>query len=318
MAISVLFSWVIYSVSMRELNTSLHRQDTIFRNLPEFGDNDSTYLTQLPDVQLTAAEHRLQLNLTTLNLGILVLAGGASFWLARRTLQPIESALETQGRFTADASHELRTPLTAMKTEIEVALREPELGSPEAKILLQSNLEEISKLESLSNALLQLAQHDSTKPSQDVSALPAVAADALSRLHKVIKQRGVFINNEITAGHVIGDHDSLVELIVILLDNAIKYSDRKATVVLSARQRGHVAEISVRDHGRGIKASEIPHLFDRFYRADASRSKDKVEGYGLGLSIAKKIVDMHRGTIEVSSTPGKGSTFTVKLPAPRA
>ena len=112
-----------------------------------------------------------------------------------------------------------------------------------------------------------------------------------------------------------GDHLSLREALVTILDNAVKYSlDKSEVNVTAAKKQGNV-EIKIADHGIGIKAADQPYIFDRFYRADTARSKHHADGYGLGLAIAKNIVEMHGGRITVSSRPGKGSVFTVALPA---
>lgn len=315
MAISILFSVVIYGTSEQELRQSFHRESVIYQIGPgfRFNMNDGRSDTTLEEL-FDRAKSRLMLNLVIINAGILILAGGASFVLARRTLTPIEAALEAQGRFAADASHELRTPLTAMKSEIEVALRGKELSGDEARQLLESNLEEIAKLEALSIGLLKLAQQDGQTIAKAPIDMREASDAAIKRLSAAAKKQGVQIDNQIGNLTVGGDHDSIVELLAILLDNAIKYSPAKSTITLGATAHGHWAHITVRDEGQGIKALDIPHIFDRFYRADSSRSKQQIAGYGLGLSIAKKITDLHGGTIEVTSRTGKGSVFTVKLP----
>lgn len=315
MAISILFSVVIYGTSEQELRQSYHRESMIYQLGPGFRLNLNDNLgNATPEDLFNDAKTRLKLNLVIINAGILILAGGASFVLARRTLSPIEAALEAQGRFAADASHELRTPLTAMKSEIEVALRGRELSGGEARQLLESNLEEIAKLEALSTGLLRLAQQDGQTIAKSPVNLGEASGAAIKRLSAAAKKQDVQIDNKIgdlTAG---GDRDSIVELLAILIDNAIKYSPAKSKITLGATTHGHWAHITVRDEGQGIKALDIPRIFDRFYRADSSRSKQQIAGYGLGLSIAKKIADLHGGTIEVTSRPGKGSVFTVKLP----
>jgi signal transduction histidine kinase len=314
MAISIIFSVVLYNVSARELHNDLRRQMPYFEQFQPnsgFGEGFEGFEGQ----QEANSEHRLQLQLVLVNLIILVAAGGASYWLARRSLRPIEEALEAQGRFTADASHELRTPLTAMKSEIEVALRSPKLDAKETRELLASTLEEIGKLESLSNGLLRLAQHsdDDREAFVEVS-LAKVATDAVERLSGAIKRRPVVIYNEVEATMVWGDRQHLTEVVAILLDNAIKYSPPKSAVTLASKVQGHYAYLEVRDKGQGIAAADLPHIFDRFYRAETSRTKDQAGGYGLGLSIAKKISELHGGSIEVSSRVGHGSSFTLKLP----
>ena len=113
---------------------------------------------------------------------------------------------------------------------------------------------------------------------------------------------------------IYGNKQSLIELLTILLDNAIKYSNKNRLVILKSKKLDHRILITVSDQGIGIDRENLPHIFDRFYRADKSRSKEKITGYGLGLSIAKRIIDIHNGIIRAESKLGKGSEFTVEIP----
>ncbi len=317
MAISIVFSGIIYNLSIREIAAGFRNYNSGLRTFPRFREALPPELFTVQQQQFDAARTRLETRLINLNLVILVVSGGVCYLLARRTLHPIENALEAQSRFTADASHELRTPLTAMKTEIEVSLRDPKLSLKETRALLASNLEEISKLESLSNGLLKLAQNNGQSPKSRVN-LAKVSRQALERVEKTRAAKALSIEDKIGPLKVRGDEASLVELLVILLDNAIKYSPPDTVITLSAEQQGHTIVLSVADQGAGIKASDLPYIFDRFYRADTARSK-QVDGYGLGLSIAEQIVNSHGGHIGVKSAPGRGSVFSVKLPvAPAA
>ncbi len=319
LVLSALFSVALYRESSAQLTeNATHQRNAINRLLlpTAFEPRRAEFLQQLAD-QLDTDERRLILRLLVLNLSTLLLGGGAAYALARRTLQPIQASLEARGRFTADASHELRTPLTAMRTEIEVALRSGKLTASEAKDLLASNLEEIAKLEALSAGLLRLAQFENGLDPAAITKVPVreLFESATNRYQALISSRK--INLEITAGTetIAGDQASLVELVAVLLDNAIKYSPKSSPIKLASEVTGHSVKLSVADAGAGIKASDIPHIFDRFYRADRSRTKgEHVNGYGLGLSIAKRIVQVHRGTIAVESKPEHGTTFTIKLP----
>ncbi len=312
MVVSLFFSITLYRVSVNQLDTSLRRQYVHFRIFSDVFEAPPSKAQ--PSEELDFGSHRLATELVYFNLAILVAGSAASYWLAKRTLRPIEDALEAQSRFTADASHELRTPLAAMQTQTEVALRNPKLSKGEARELLESNLEEVAKLKALSEGLLRLANQDSFEPTKTVQ-LHKVAASAADRLRPLVVQKQIKLSEDISPVAIKGDETSLVEMAVILLDNAIKYSPAKSTIELAVKPQGKHAILMVKDEGIGIKASDLEHIFERFYRADQSRSKDKTEGYGLGLSIAKKIADMHHGAIEVKSMPSKGSTFTAKLPA---
>lgn len=314
--ISIGFSVAVYRISSAEVESGLTRQTMALRANPFFAPMmDRSEIIDLQNQQLDSAEHHLLVNLIGYNLGILMLAGVGCYWLACRTLEPIQAALEAQNRFTADASHELRTPLTAMRSEIEVALREPQLKPAEAKELLKSNLEEIKKLEQLSSGLLTLAQRQDVAANQlaPVSLAQSVE-EAVERLKTVTANKKMKVHVAVSDSIMVqGESWSLSELVHILLDNAIKYSEADKQIWIKASVHGNQVRFSVRDEGVGIKASDIPFVFQRFYRADSSRSKDTVSGYGLGLSIAKQIVETHGGSIGVVSQPDKGTKFRVTL-----
>lgn len=318
MFISIVFSATLYQISSSEIGQSLGRQTRILRelqgNMPL--SNPMQDFDSLRTQQLEASNSHLKTNLIYLNLLILVLSSGASYFLARKSMRPIEEMMEAQNHFTADASHELKTPLTVMKTEIEVGLRDKKTNLSDMKKMLVSNLEEINKLEVLSNALLNLSryQNDNKKDFKNLS-ISEIVTEAFEKIEKLAEKKGIHFNNKLEDVKISGDKKSLVELFVILLENAIKYSDTKSTVSIKiGHEDNKFAVVQIADRGIGIKKSDIPFIFNRFYRADQSRCKEKCEGYGLGLSIAKSIIDLHNGQISVVSTPGEGSEFTIKLP----
>ena len=307
MVVSVSFSVVLYRVSTAELE----------RGLPVRGQFGELFISGGPfeewrQQRIQESRDRLTGQLITVNLVMLAVGGAASYFLARRTLQPIQEAMDSQSRFTSDASHELRTPLTTLQTELEVALRNPNLTRNEMRALLDSNLEEVGKLRSLTDRLLQLSNgHEIVMEPIDVEQ-PAI--DAIGRVVSLAQAKNIAIENNVRSAMVNGDAVSLADLLVILLENAIKYSADGAKIRLNSKKVGKTLHINVIDKGIGIKADDIDRIFDRFYRADTSRSSQNVRGYGLGLSIARKIVAQHKGHINVSSRLGKGTTFTVELP----
>lgn len=318
MAISVSFSFALFNISSKELGRGLGRQTGLMRDLPmeRFQGGFVPNFEELRVQQLDESNGRLRDNLIYFNVLILLLSSGAGYFLARKTLEPIEEAVEAQNHFTADASHELRTPLTAMKTEIEVAMRDKKLNLDQAKVLLKSNLDEIGKLESLSNALLKLSryQNESRTDFRKLS-LSRLVVEAYQKVEPLAEEKNISFDNDLNDVSILGDKQSLVELFVILLDNAIKYSPNNSTIVIKINSTDDHVIATIKDYGAGIKASDLPFIFNRFYRADNSRSKGKISGYGLGLSIAKRIVELHNGKISVISRPGKGSQFTLKFKA---
>lgn len=313
MIISILFSGVVYQQSTQEIGRGLRMQALRF--------NRERALTEQPphplDISvLEEAKKRIAVQLLFINLGILILSGLSAYFLSGKTLKPIEKVLEEQKRFISDASHELRTPLTALKLEIEVALRDKNLDLKEAQKLLQSNLEEVNKMQSLSNYLLTLNRYQTSKIKLDFEAVKVfdVIRESLINTQKLANKKKIRILQKGKDVEIITNQQSLVELINILLDNAIKYSKQDKTIIISTKSDHRNVYISVKDQGIGIKASDIPYIFNRFFRADISRSKTHVEGFGLGLSIAKGILIPLNGKISVESSLNEGSTFLITLP----
>lgn len=313
MIISGLFSAIVYRIVSTEIERGVRRQAVRMMPLPGnvFFDEDSRQ--QIID----EAKQRVLFELFAINAGILILSGTAGYFLAGKTLKPISEMVEEQRRFVADASHELRTPLTVLKTETEVALLDKKLTVSSAKKLLESSLEEIDKLKKLTDYFLTLNKYqDSTKTiSFEIFDLGDVARSVISKLSPVAKKRKIEIVDNIQSVNIRANKISMRELITILVDNAIKYSFDEGKVIISTFLKKNNVIITVEDFGLGIKNSDLPFIFNRFYRADFSRTRNESSGYGLGLSIARSILDMHKGKIEVKSNVGKGSIFTVILPS---
>jgi signal transduction histidine kinase len=232
-----------------------------------------------------------------------------------------EHTLAAQRRFVADASHELRTPLATIRTNLELLQRAgDDLSSMDRDEAMADALAEIERLSRLVGDLLTLARVDSglRLERRDIVQADRLVRDvyrqarlmALSREHRVVAE-------PIEPATVIGDADYLKELLLVLVDNAIQYTPDGGEIRLSLERQGDEAVISVTDNGVGIAADDMPHLFERFYRADHARHRTTgvAHGTGLGLSIAQWIADEHDGRIEVESEFGKGSRFTVHLPA---
>lgn len=312
-AISLFFSVNLYNLAYNELERGLQRQTMDLQRAPRLRDILNDRLTPTYE-QLEEGRQRILWRLFYANLGIALLGGVGCYFLARATLRPIEEAMEKQNRFTADASHELRTPLAAMQSEIEVALRSKKLTKAEAKKLLGSNLEEVAKLSSLASGLLSLANGKDTFVSREKIDISKVAKAAVESFKEAAKLKKVQISSSGSTAWVMADRQALTQVLNILIDNAIKYSKPGTSISVETNKAGKQAIISVADQGIGINQSNFAHIFERFYRADSSRSKNNTGGYGLGLSIAKQLVEQHKGTIGVKSAVNKGSTFSVKLP----
>ena len=310
--ISIGFSVAIYKVVSHDLAFGLNRQSQrISRDFPVF--SNSPYLR--PGDELKETKDHLLGRLILLNVFVLIGAGGLSYLLARRTLQPIEAAHEQQKRFTADVSHELRTPLTALKMESEVALMDTSASKSELRDVIKSNVEESEKLTSLVSNLLRLSQlDDDAKLAMltEISLSDAVMS-AIDQLAMVAQKRDMSIVSTVQADvYVRGEMATLTQLFSTLIENAVKYSADGSNVEIEVKTSQQVAQVIIKDSGAGIAKDDLDHVFERFYRADSSRTG--TNGFGLGLSIAKLIADSHQGSISLSSRAGKGTTATVTLP----
>jgi heavy metal sensor kinase len=227
----------------------------------------------------------------------------------------LEEAIRGSKQFVADASHELRTPLTVMRGELEGMAQDAQLGA-ETREALGSVLEEVDRLAEIVEGLFALSRLDAGEAEAervrfDLAELAASTADQMSLL---AEDKEVKVACESSPGVTVeGDRARLKQVVVNLLDNAIKYTPRGGRVTLSVRRDGGDAVLDVTDNGIGIPAQALPHVFKRFFRVDGSRSRER-GGAGLGLSIVKSICLAHGAEVEVTSTPGAGSTFRIRQP----
>lgn len=221
--------------------------------------------------------------------------------------------------FVANVSHELRTPVTVIKGYAETLLsgaleKDPERGTR----FLQIIRNHADRLSSLIRDLLALSELESGEVGMQLGKLPL--DDAIRQALLLVGQRGeekgvvlTYAGGETAVATVRADRGRLEQVLINLLDNAVKYSEPGGTVTVAAAQEGDMVRVSVRDSGIGIPQKDLPRLFERFYRVDEARSRDN-GGTGLGLSIVKHIVQVHGGTVKVESTPGRGSVFSFTLP----
>ena len=277
------------------------------------GRPDSASFIDMQEAQETRVRQRLNQELFLINLAALVLGGLLSYWFAGRTLRPIEEAHEAQARFAADASHELRTPLTNLRLENEVFLRQKGFTEADARELINSNLEEVQRLEGLSSSLLALTQYAQTPLTCKPVSIKRLVADAVKSMQKQADARRVTIVSDMPVRKVYGHAESLVQLLSILVDNAIKYGPEKGTVTIGGRKQDGGYAIWVQDEGPGISAADMPYIFDRLYRGDKARSS-KAGGYGLGLSLAQAIATANNAQLTASNAKPRGARFTLVLP----
>jgi signal transduction histidine kinase len=273
----------------------------------------------LLDRSLEIATARRLLSILLLTGGVgLVLLFLASLFLAERAIVPMRKAWERQKRFIADASHELKTPLTVIAANTDVVLgNRQETVASQAKWLgyIRSETERMSKLV---NDLLNIAKLDATEtePVTQPFNLSDVVVAACLPLESLAFESGRSLITEVQPNLTYaGDADSLQQVVGILVDNAVKHASGEGDILVSLVREPETGrmKLSVRNPGAGIPAAESERIFERFYRPDASRARE-TGGYGLGLSIAKSVVERHGGTISVGSTPDGQTTFTIVLP----
>lgn len=223
-----------------------------------------------------------------------------------------EQALQTQRRFVADASHELRTPLTTVRGNLDLLRREPPISDPDRMAVLADLIEESDRLIRMVNHLLVLARADVQPPEwQEPVSLKSVF-DHVQRQVKQLAPNRIVCFEPVVPELVIvrGNEDALKQVLLILLDNAVKHTPTPAQISVYTAIVGAQVEICVRDAGPGIPADELPKIFDRFYVVDTARTQNST---GLGLAIAKTLVESQKGSLSVSSSADCGTTFKVKL-----
>jgi len=247
-----------------------------------------------------------------INIAALTIGGVLSYWFASRTLKPLQDAHDAQTRFAADASHELRTPLANMQLENEIFLRQKQFSEDDARELIASNLEEIQRLEALSGNLLALTNYDQVSLERQPVAVAKAVETAQKQLHKAASAKLVTVKTELETATISAHEPSLVQLLTIILDNALKYGPQGGTVRVTGAVHGTQYELHIADEGPGIPPADMPHIFDRLYRGDKARSST-VPGYGLGLALAKEIAEANHAELSVANDTKKGAVFTIML-----
>ncbi len=285
--VSVIFSTIIYSNTVNSFNIrpikSVQSEAIIKR------DNE--------------IKKEMLFHLIVLDSIIIILGTIGSYFLSKKTLRPIEENLDLQMQFISNASHELKTPITVISMENEVLLREKNHSNEELLNQIKSNLEEVNSLSKLVNILLELARNN--KITLEKVKVTDIANNAIDKLRVLSNKKNINILNNLNNLEITANKDILEEVIVIVLDNAIKYSDKNTTIKIYSKN----SKIFIEDEGIGIKEKDLKYIFDRFYRADKSHS---TEGYGLGLSLAKHLTEKMKLKISAYNNKDKGSTFVIE------
>jgi Signal transduction histidine kinase len=290
-------------------------------NLPEAEKRSSLPLKTVQLMtEITAEVYYLNRLLWSIGIGIGVgafLSVIAGYALARRALVPIQKAWDKQQQFIADASHELRSPLSVVQGQMQLLLRHPDHTIEEESVPISAVLKETQRMSNMVGGLLLLARGDSHE--EVISCKPVRVDGIVKELAKNMepimdyKQLRLQAHIEDTELLIAGDEERLMQLFMIIIDNAIKFTQERGQIDLACVRQGKSVLVTVKDDGAGISERDLPLVFNRFYKGDTARDR-KDHGAGLGLSIARWIVDQHHGSIHISSVAERGTTVTIRFP----
>lgn len=292
---------------------SLFLYFSLTKNITDNLEND----TNLSDNQVVSNTiDQIQTTILSVDAVVLFLVAGLSYVLAGKTLKPIQAALEAQTQFTADASHEFRTPLAIIKYNGDIALKNSKLTIDEAREVIGSSVEEAEHMSAIVERLLMLARNENGWNNLGMEQL-----DLKDLLEKAVRSMSVLAENKnlvlkikrTEPVKVSGNPGSLNEMILNILQNSIDYTPAGGRITVELFQKDRYARMVVSDTGIGISADDMPHIFERFYKSDKARTLK--QGGGLGLSIVQNILQKHKGTIEITSEPDKGTKVSVSLPS---
>ncbi|KQO18151.1 sensor histidine kinase [Paenibacillus sp. Leaf72] len=252
---------------------------------------------------------------SVVGLAMLIILFFTSRFFANQSIRPVREAFDKQKQFIADASHEMKTPLTIINTNTDVLLSNSEDTIHNQAKWLHYIKSETERMTKLTNDLLYLTEMDDARTSMIYSKfnMSDAVENIILTMEAVIFEKNVSLDYDIEPDLMVqGSSEQIKQVVMILLDNAVKYTSAKGTVTMSLQKQQNDIVLAVTNTGEGIAAEHLTRIFDRFYRTDSSRAR-KQGGYGLGLAIAKSIIDQHKGKIYAKSTVGESTSFYVHL-----
>ncbi|WP_040394822.1 sensor histidine kinase [Centipeda periodontii] len=247
----------------------------------------------------------------------LVFAAGIGYVLSGGAMKPVREAYEKQRQFAADASHELRTPLAVVLASADLLRSDPSITSPFLKQVIEDVRDEVKKMTKLVSDLLTVARTDGKANQMRLVRMDLVSAvqQTVRIMRPFAEKKDIVIDEELPKRvEIHADEQKIRQLILILVDNAVKYTPEHGRISVCVQEDRGSVKLSVSDTGIGIAPEHQERIFERFYRVDKARSR-RMGGNGLGLAIAREIVEAHGGSIAVESEPGKGTTFHIRLKA---
>jgi two-component system sensor histidine kinase CiaH len=266
------------------------------------------------DTELELINHYSEIIAVAIICGIIA-SIFASYFLSKRTLKPLETTLKNQMEFVQNVSHELRTPLTIIQAKQELLLQEPNSKIIDKSEDILLTLNETKRLSKMTKDLMMLARADDNRMTLEKEKvnIDTLIQDVLKPYEEVVELDKKKLIVDLKYDDTVSiDTSKIYQVLVILLDNALKYTEAKDTITVKSYEKDNKCFIEVQDTGIGISDEAISHVFERFYREDKSRTRS-TGGSGLGLSIADAIIRAHGGTIKVSHNGEKGTIFTIKL-----
>ena len=285
-----------------------------YLGLTDDGGSDVKYaviMTNISQLEQTSEEHESQIALVMICFwGISLFA---SLFLARLSVKPLLESMQKQKAFVENASHELRTPLAVLQNRLETLFRKPEATIMESSESIASSLDEVRNMKLLTTNLLNIARRDDGLKPEIEEIEPSFFDQTFSNFEIIAEENGKFFQGDNQVDKVIcSDKTLLKQLMTILYDNALKYTDEDGEIQFEVQLKDKNLLLRALDNGPGVRDEDKKRIFDRFYRVDKARTRQK-GGFGLGLSLAKQIVEAFKGTIQVKDNKPKGSIFEVKL-----
>lgn len=279
---------------------------------------EGTIYLAFADMSAAHGWQTLALTLTAVGFAALAAFFVISLFFSRWALRPVAQAWQRQQQFVADASHDLKTPLTVILANTSILLEHPDRSVASQSQWIESTQREAQDMQELVGDLLLLAQLDehATKPTFELLDMTELLEGELLQFESVAFERNIHLESALDAQVMMaGNRMRLHRLVTTLLDNACKYANGGGNVHVQLHQTVRNIELTVHNTGSAIPAEDLPHIFDRFYRADKARTHDN-SGYGLGLAIARAIAEEHGGTLTAASSEAAGTTFTATFPIP--
>src|SRR3989344_8625490 len=312
--ISGVFSVVIYQGIVREIEQGYYRVEARFIDEQLVITPRQDLHTQIIAQNISTTKQRIQILVFYANGIILIASGAIAYYLAGQSLEPIAHAMSEQKRFIEDASHELKTPLTALKTAVEVALRDHTLTKKEVTNVLEDNLLAVNTLQVLTEDMLHLSRYNQKQIDKSSVPLDKIILKIIKTFTPLAKKKRISVKKELVPVIITARSSDMEKLFSAIVENALAYTSEGGTIDIYMKKKRSIAEVDITDTGIGISKNDLPHIFDRFYRADQARSKKDHTGYGLGLPIAKQIITQYDGSVEIKSKENVGTLVRITLP----